>query len=149
MFLRSRKKSSWTTQQPQSLDPRKQKGLGLVAAIFVITVMALIAVGISNLVVTGQQSYGHEVLSVRAFLAAESGAQLTVNAVIPPSGASTCAATSTETFTVEGLNGCSALMSCSQIGPIDGITYYDISSEGRCGSGADQAIRRVVLRVQE
>ena len=132
----------------QAVGLRKQKGLGLVAAIFVITLMALIAVGISNLVVTGQQSYGYEVLSTRAFLAAESGAQLAVNAVIPPGGGGSCA-DFTRNFTVEGLQGCRAFTRCSILGPIDGITYYDISSEGSCGTGVDQAIREVVLRIQE
>ena len=128
---------------------KHQQGLGLVTAIFVITVMALISVGISTLVVTSQQSFGYEVQSARAFLAAESGAQLTVSTVLPPSGAGSCIASATPSLPAEGLQGCQVETSCNALGPIDGITYYDIQSTGSCGTGVDLAIRKLTLRIQD
>ncbi|MCW8887345.1 MAG: hypothetical protein OQK12_19140 [Motiliproteus sp.] len=128
--------------------PASQQGMGLVAAIFVITVMALVSVGISNLVLTGQQSYGHEILSTRAFLAAESGAQLAVHEVLPPSGSGSCS-NNTPALPAAGLSGCQVSTSCTQIGPIDGINYYNIESTGQCGADADLAVRKLTLRIRD
>ncbi len=128
--------------------PGKQQGVGLVAAIFVITVMALVSAGISKLVVTSQQSYGHEILSAKAFLAAESGAQLAINAVMPPSGSGSCV-DATPTLVAIGLAGCQVSTRCILTGPIDGISYYSIESTGQCGADADLAIRKLTLRVQD
>ncbi|WP_207060639.1 hypothetical protein [Motiliproteus sp. SC1-56] len=130
-----------------------QRGIGLVAAIFVITVMALISVGLSQLVVTGQQGYGYQVLSARAFLAAESGAQLAANQLMPPEGGggSGCPLPNPP-LPAEGSGGCEVRLACNQVGPLEVqgrlTTYYTLQSEGRCGSGKDLAIRRLTLRFQ-
>ncbi len=127
----------------------RQRGMGLIAAIFVITVMALLTVGLARLVVTGQQSYGYELLSARAFLAAESALQIQNYAVIPPGGGGTCSvSTAIASFAAEGLQGCEATVFCDAIGPISGVTYYSLEAEGRCGIGIDLAIRRIASRIQ-
>ncbi len=131
-----------------SLRP-KQQGLGLVAAIFVITVMAMISVGISNLVLTSQQSYGFEVLSARAFLAAESGAQLAVHSAMPPVGTSSCPASAATPSLAgaPGLSGCTVETLCSRV-DVASVAYFSITSTGRCGNAADTAIRRLQVRVK-
>lgn len=131
----------------RSRQRQRQQGLGLVSAIFVITIMALLAAGISSLVVTGQQSYGQDILSVRAFLAAQSGAQLAAHAVLPPTGSGRCA-TITPTLPAPGLAGCSVEASCASVA-VASVTYYSIRSTGQCGAGADRALRQITLRLQD
>lgn len=138
-------------------DPlKRQRGLGLVAAIFVITVMALLAVGLSNLVVTGQQTQGQEVLSVRAFLAAQSGAEIGASQVLLPDGP-VCTPPAVNEPLVDsslslpgsGLSGCRVAVSCSSFTLTEtATTYYRLVSEGRCGSEPDLAVRRLELGIQ-
>ena len=64
----------------------KQKGLGLPAAIFVITVLAVIITAMSSIQTRSGQSLSLQANSYRAFYAAESGAQLALNLLIPPDG---------------------------------------------------------------
>lgn len=120
---------------------KKQKGLGLPLAIFIITVMAFIAVAINELSVTGAKSISVNALSMRAFYAAESGANifLAERTTNPP-------CTGSSTFTVpsanleEGLAQCSAEVVCNETG-----STYTIESTGVCGSGVDAATR--IIRV--
>ena len=51
-----------------------QAGIGLPAAIFVITIMAVIAIGINQLISQNAQTFEEEINLIRAFYAAESGA---------------------------------------------------------------------------
>ncbi len=147
----TRLKSDGQQRQPETTlrIASRQRGMGLIAAIFVITVMALLTVGLARLVVTGQQSYGYELLSARAFLAAESALQIQHYTVIPPGGGGTCSVSSAiVSFPAVGLQGCEATTYCNAIGPISGVTYYSLEAEGRCGSGIDLAIRRIASRIQ-
>lgn len=124
---------------------RRQRGIGLPAAIFVITVMTSIAVAINLLVTQNTASFEEEIRLTRAFYAAESGAGLGVRALFPASGypnygdvASSCAAMPSGTpkrydFTVPGLSSCSAEVSCTQETTFDDTDYYLITSVGICG----------------
>jgi MSHA biogenesis protein MshP len=110
---------------------RRQRGLSLATALFVITVMALLAVMIFQLVRSNAETTGEEVRLTRAFYAAESGVQFGLNAVFPPAaGARSCPAT----FTLEadGLAGCEAEVSCTSV-TVDGSDYHTITSKGICG----------------
>lgn len=116
-------------------ERNKQAGLGLPTAIFVITVMALLAVMINRLVESNAQSSGEEILLIRAFYAAESGAQIGLNGLFPPDGgAASCPAgpVSLGAFTASGLQGCTAAVSCSSQS-VDGENYYTVQSTGSCG----------------
>ena len=123
------------------LDSRfsKQEGIGLPAAIFVITLLAVIAVGVNYLVSQNAQSYEEEVNLTRAFYAAESGAGFAMNTIFPPEEYSAYATTAecvagprTYNFTVEGLNQCTASVTCTEV-TIGGTNYATIESEGTCG----------------
>jgi len=116
----------------------KQQGIGLPAAIFIITTMALIAVAINVLVRENAETFEEEVNLARAFYAAESGAGFMMNRIFPPEAysayllGSNCAAR-TYTFTAVGLNACTAVVSCSTITDSGGIEYNTIDSTGSCG----------------
>jgi MSHA biogenesis protein MshP len=120
----------------------KQRGVGLAAAIFIITVMAAIAAGVFALVDQNADTYAEEVNLARAFYAAESGAGFAMNTIFPPEDypaytATTprCGITTTYNFISDGLNQCSAVVSCSSItnGTSPVVTYSTIQSTGTCG----------------
>ncbi len=116
-----------------------QSGIGLPAAIFIITLMAVIAVAVNQLVSQNAQTFEEELNLTRAFYAAESGAGFAMNTVFPPEEYSAYATTaecvSTErdyNFTVAGLNQCSATVTCTPV-TIGTTNYATIQSEGSCG----------------
>lgn len=121
----------------------QQKGLGLPVALFIIVVMALIAVAVNNLNQSSSQSFAQNVLSTRAFYAAESGAQLRLNAVIAASPCS-CGVSSGVNYTfnanILGLSGCVASTQCSAFTAATD-TYCTIVSTGTCnGTNASRQI---------
>jgi MSHA biogenesis protein MshP len=118
---------------------KKQAGVGLAAAIFIITVMAAIAAGVFSLVDQNADTYAEEINLARAFYAAESGAGFAMNTIFPPEDYPTytattprCGITTTYNFVSDGLNQCSAVVSCSSI-TNGGSTYSTIQSIGSCG----------------
>lgn len=58
-----------------SLNLKKQKGLSLVSAIFILVVLALLGVGMVRLLTSSQQGISQEITSLEAFMAAQSGLQ--------------------------------------------------------------------------
>lgn len=121
-----------------------QHGIGLPTAIFVITLMALMAVAINQLVNQNAQTFEEEVNLTRAFYAAESGAGFAMNGIYPPEeypgyAGTTCAGTPgtpvVYNFSVEGLNQCSAAVHCTAV-TTGGSNYLTIESTGSCGDVA-------------
>jgi len=121
---------------------RYQRGVGLPAAIFVITLMATIAVAINLLVNQNAESFEEESHLIRAFYAAESGAGFAMNALFPPDefpqydDTATCPDNAGNPriyqFNVPGLALCRAEVSCNIDTEIDGTEYYTITSTGFC-----------------
>ena len=127
---------------------RNQTGLGLPAAIFVITLLALIAVAINNLVQQSTQGYEEEVNLTRAFYAADTGAGIALNTLFPPeeypaydTTAECAAGPRVYTFTIPGLNNCTASVTCATE-VVESNNYATIESEGSCGGLA----RKVQVR---
>lgn len=126
-----------------------QGGAGLPLALFVLVVLSLVAVALSELSREAGNRHGLEVNAVRAFYAAESGAQMAVHRVYPPAGSgSACSAGVVgQTFAVEGLVGCRVSVDCvSQV--IGASTFREFTSTGVCGSFQDEARRIVQVRVK-
>lgn len=118
---------------------RRQKGIGVPAALFVITLLAILAVAINALLEQNAESYAEEMNLTRAFYAAESGAGFALNTIFPPEEfplydtTAECAAGPREyQFTQDGLTECSASVSCSVDATVSGVEYYTIVSEGSC-----------------
>lgn len=122
----------------------RQGGVGLPLAIFIITVLALIVIGVTQLQQGTAESEIQDLQSTRAFYAAESGAQAALALLFPVSGsAAACnASLYQQTFTTGGLATCQVEVACSdqQLGA---DTYYTLRSEGTCGQGTDKA-RRII-----
>ncbi|MFM1897474.1 MAG: hypothetical protein RLZZ385_2548 [Pseudomonadota bacterium] len=117
-----------------------QRGVGLPAAIFVITLMVVIAAAINLMVEQNAETFEEEVNLTRAFYAAESGAGFAMNSLFPPEDYSAYASlpadcdswgTRTYEFVVDGLNLCSAEVTCDGK-TLDGVVYSTIESTGTC-----------------
>ena len=132
---------------------RYQKGVGLPAAMFVIVILAMIVVAVAELGESASEGVVFQVQSERAFLAAESGAQLGLNRLLPPGGAAQdCSHTffnssPSISLTSAGLSGCTATVTC-RVDSFDGSDLYTLESVGTCGSGIDLAERAVTVGIR-
>lgn len=122
----------------------RQRGIGLIAAIFLIVVVASLAVGVASLVRSGAAGYVQDLLAYKAFLAADSGAQLSLNRVFAPQGTPSCSSR-VYAFDMPGLEGCRATVTCRAIS-VGGALRYNLESHGRCGAGSENAERRIAVR---
>lgn len=142
----------------------KQRGAGLPVAIFIITVLALVTVALSNLEESSGVGFSVDVNSLRAFYAAESGGQIALNHLFPPGQAeSNCSQAffksdatrstvpsinfSSMSTPPEGLALCKVWVQCSQ-DSVEAINYFTVTSTGRCGAGLDEATRVVTLKAR-
>lgn len=138
----------------RSAPASKQRGVGLPAAIFVITLMVSISVAIQLLVSQNAEQFEEEVQLTRAFYAAESGASFAMNALFPPAEFPLYNVTAicpenagsprVYEFEADGLRNCSAEVSCVTDATVDGVDYYTITSEGIC----DDVSRTVQVRTR-
>ncbi|MFD2167780.1 hypothetical protein ACFSJY_16120 [Thalassotalea euphylliae] len=123
---------------------QRQGGSILVLALFILVVMFLLGAALARLLSSGAEATAYEVLGTRAFQAANSGAQLKLLDVFPldtatPQNCSagdattpTDSATNNYSFVnVDGLNNCSATVSCN-MQEVDGVYYYQLTSTGQC-----------------
>lgn len=129
----------------------RQRGAGLPVALFIITVLALLVAGMAQLQESSAGAVSLQIQSQRAFFAAESGAQAGVAEVL--AGGACGSVNSPKTFSVSGLSGCQAQLSCSSVqadieGNSDLETVFTLISTGQCGSGTDFAQRAVEVRVR-
>lgn len=125
----------------------KNNGFSLVAALFVIIVLGLLAAALFRMTQTANIAVAQETLSIRAFFAAETGAQTAAMQIFPLSGAGSCN-NQTINFTNPGLIGCSAIVQCVSY-TADGDTYFEVSSQGQCSSGDLQTSRTLEVMLKD
>ena len=121
-----------------NLTSKKQTGAGLPIALFIITVLSLIVVGMSQLQESSGNAISLQIQSQRAFFAAESGAQIAVTELL---AGESCPTVMID-FSREGLSACTADVSCS------GSGIVEIESKGTCGGGQEAASRTVEVRLR-
>ena len=122
-----------------------QKGFSLPVAIFILILMALIAAAVVSIYSKSLDGVSQEVLSTRAFYAAESGAQHVLGQLFPlGGGAANCQANSSLTFSTNGLNNCQASMSCNST-TIGSQIFYNIQSTGDCTTGNTRTVRTIQM----
>ena len=129
----------------------RQRGAGLPVALFIITVLALIVTSMAQQQESTGAAVSQQILSQRAFYAAESGAQAAVTEALYGSGCGSVPGSLS--FTGRGLNGCSTSLSCSVVrADIEGDAadedVYTLVSTGQCGVGTEQATREIEVRVR-
>jgi MSHA biogenesis protein MshP len=123
---------------------RRQRGLGLITAIALITVVAVVLGALVRTLASSAALDSVDALSTRSMLAAESGMDVALNRAYAPSGTPSCT-TRTWTFDAEGLRGCEVTVTCAPVS-MGGRNYFDLSSRAACGSGDLQASRRIDAR---
>ena len=100
----------------------------------------------------GAESVAREIISARALMAAESGAQRKLNEIFPPGGAtdtSRCVADTPYTFGgIEGCSNTSVSVAC-QFAVVDSVNYFTVNSTGRCGPLSEQAVRIVEVQAKD
>ena len=127
-----------------------QTGFGLPSALFLILVMILLVAGINQINEINAAAYGREWLSMRAFYAAESGAQ---TAAVYALNSSQTMLTCDSSFitglnlTETGLSQCIVDVECSQQ-TVDSQIYYTFTSTASCGTGSDTANRVIQTRLR-
>ena len=131
----------------------KQKGISMAFLLFTMIIVSLLAAALMRLNSQSNISNAHQVISTRAFFAAESGAQLQALGIFPVNGIGGGIAACSNpgpiyTFTVEGLRGCKATLSC--FGTTIGLdSYYQVISQGQCNTGQDlQSTRTIEVRLK-
>ena len=126
---------------------RKNQGAGLIAAIALIVVVAVLVLAITRTVQFGAENLGIDVLNQRAALAAQSGAQLGLNRVIAPQGSGSCANMTFDLTGLPGLNICTTQVACTSV-IVRSQPYYTIESTGICATGDLQTTRSVRVRAR-
>ena len=133
------------------LNINRQQGIGLPATVFIIVILALIVVAMSDLTEQSNIGSGQDYQSMRAFYAAESGAQIALNRVFVGSLACSDAALVDIDFDSggdnPGLNDCIVELECSG-DTVSSIEYRTLISTATCGSGFEQAIRSIEVRAK-
>ena len=127
-------------------SPKPQTGAGLPLAIFIVTVLSLIVLGMSQLQQSSGKAISLQIQSQRAFFAAESGAQARVQQILAElegGGAASCPADITSFGAGGGLASCSVEFDCPSPSAI-----FTLVSIGRCGSGPDRAERTIEVRLK-
>lgn len=127
---------------------RKQQGIGLPATIFLVVILSIIVLAMGELTEQSGLGFGQDYHAMKAFYAAESGAQVALNRVFV--GGVACSAPMTaidfdSSGDNPGLNNCTASIDCTSV-LVDGITYYTFLSTGSCGGGFEQAQRSIQVR---
>ncbi|ARU54823.1 MAG: hypothetical protein MI864_08715 [Pseudomonadales bacterium] len=142
-----------------------QAGLGLPAAIFVITILSLIVLALANLEAGSGEALGQDVQSARALLAADSGAEIVLGmqfgpGVVPvdcdtcndPEPHSVIRALNFDSLSggaPPGLAECQFEVRCCQRTNTLAERFYKFTSTGSCGSGLDEARRIVEVAAKE
>ncbi len=136
---------------------KNQQGYLMPVAIFIILILGGLAITLSRFSGQSDTAVIQEAISVAAFNAAESGGQYAMNRLFyststPPSRTSVnvnCAVINgaSLSFSVAGLGGCSADLTCSVSAnlPANTISYYSVTSTGECGTSPINAQRVVEL----
>lgn len=123
--------------------PTKQAGIGLMGAVFFMVVVGLLSAAITSSVTNGADAFALEIISQRAFFAAETGAQLGVQSAYPPQGTGSCGNNNWDLNVID-LPQCSATVSCRS-SVVGGVAYHTIESTGRCSDGGNIVAERVIL----
>ncbi|MBB1269651.1 MSHA biogenesis protein MshP [Shewanella sp. SR44-3] len=143
-------KYSLNHNDTKSTMANRQRGSALIMAIFVITVMFLLASALINIVSDGDDSLNQEVLGTRALATANSGADAALARLFPLAGGVTDCAIVTTPWTPPtsvGFSGCKVTLACANY-VLGSETQYRITSEAVCESGPMRVRRQVEVEAR-
>ncbi len=153
MRLNSKSKLSLLSFQQKMI--KVQTGSSLVLGIFILVVMSLLGAALIEIMESNEDAYTYEVLGTRAYNAAQSGIQIEMQRVFPlidasNSNSSVCDSNSRNvSFTsIDGLNGCSAILQCTSISHEVTTSYYTITSVGQCDINGEVTSRTIEVQAK-
>jgi MSHA biogenesis protein MshP len=130
-------------------NPVKQSGISMAFLLFTIVVVSLLAAALMKLNSQSGLSVAHQVISTRAFFAAESAANLQALSIFPVNGGAANCTNQTFNFNTPGLEGCSATTTCDAR-VVNTVTFYRVQSQGVCNAGQPlQATRTIEVRLKD
>lgn len=137
-----------TMRNIKKTNKNSNKGFSLIAAVFIIAVLALVVTYVVKVVLLTQSTSVLGIQGTRAYYAAKSGLEWgTQQAVI----SANCPASTTINFNQGALSGYRATVTCSALAVTEGGNYtlYSISSQGQKGTIAtrDYVSRTIVTQV--
>lgn len=132
---------------------KKHQGFSVIMAVFIIVVLSMLAAAMLKITSAGSESVAREIISARALMAAESGAQWKLNKIFPPGGVTDrdeCL-NPTPYPSFGGLEGCSNVsveVTCTVV-TVPPVNYFTITSQGSCGPIGDAAVRVVEVQARD
>lgn len=128
----------------QTQRANRQQGLGLISALFVITVLALLAAGMASLNVSSAQTHSQQIVNIRANSAANSALEIYQTQFAKQNS---CSAQAIDyQFNSRGLYECKALVSCTNTNH-QGEQLITVQVDASCGQGFDSASASITQRL--
>ncbi|GLS82352.1 MSHA biogenesis protein MshP [Paraferrimonas haliotis] len=131
--------------------PKSQRGASLILAIFIITVMAVLAAALLRVNQDSAEALTLEVWGARALASANSGADRALSQLFPISGAVPVCANVSTSWNLDtdvgsvGFNGCSVTIGCSQLSQSPQqefrIQSTAVCESGNCNGDAGSCLR--------
>lgn len=133
---------------PMSITPhniKKQSGVSIVTAIFLVVVLSLMGIGMVSLLTTSQQSISQEITSAKAYMAARSCLQWGMYQADYTANTNS----HSNTFNNAGLFNTTCTTSLSNI-TNDGLTFYNITAIAEYGvsTAPEYSQRELLLQFQ-
>ncbi len=134
----------------------RQRGSAIVLALFILIVLGLLAAVLMRLLADANRSVAVEVYAARAYLAAQSGAELGLTHLFPVTSGSAggCSdfpfSDNGRWNTLAGLNNCSVTVRCQSMdSPSEyNQTYYTLTSEAVCATSASESALAVARTIE-
>jgi len=124
---------------------KKQSGISIVTAIFLVVILALMGTGMVSLLSTSQQSISQEITSAKAYMAGRSCLQWGMYQAVY------AATTGTHTNTFNDVNSSLFNSQCStEINTItaDSLIFYNITATANFGINTDPEYSQRTMRLQ-
>lgn len=139
----------------QKFNLKKQQGSMLILAIFVLTVMILLAAAMQGIYSSAAKSVAYEVYGTRALSAANSGAERAMQKIFFLNGQTplNCDGSAETEWDISGqdaFHGCKVNVICTQFAiAATGYTHYRVESTASCTAGEFTTVRTVALEGRE
>ena len=124
---------------------KKQKGVSIVTAIFLIIVLALMGAGMVSLLSTSQQSISQEITSAKAYMAGRSCLQWGMYQAVYPSTVGTYTNTFTDNTTGLFNTNCTTVISSITN---DGLTFFNLNATASYSNNTSPEFSQRVMRLQ-
>ena len=130
------------------LSIKKQSGVSVVTAIFLVVILALMGAGMVSILTTSQQSISQEITSAKVYMAGRSCLQWGMYQSAFAPGSAVDSHTSTFNNNTSGLFNTRCDTTTIDIINNDGLIFYNITARARFGNIQDPEYSERTLRLQ-